>query len=74
MPATMTRSAAPASNNAAATWLMACRELRSLMPMSTTPLPAGITSPPSSVASPQSSSGSPHQTLMPASAKSGWKV
>ena len=71
MPATMTRSAAPAANSAAATWVMAWRELRSLMPIRTTPLPIGITSPPSSVASPQSSSGSPHHTLT-APAKSGW--
>ena len=30
--ATITRSAAPAANSAAATWVIACRELRSLMP------------------------------------------
>ena len=70
MPATTTRSAAPWSNSAAATWVMAWREVRSLMPISTTPLPTGMMSPPSKVAWPQSCSGSPHQTVEPT--KSGW--
>ncbi len=39
MPATMTCSAAPRSNRAAATWVIAWREVRSLIPISTTPLP-----------------------------------
>ena len=71
--ATMTRSAAPFSNSVSASWLIAWREVRSLMPISTLPLPIGMTSPPSSVARPQSSVGSPHQTLtLPA--KSGWNL
>jgi len=37
--ATMTRSAAPFLNNVAASWLMAWREVRSLMPMSPCPDP-----------------------------------
>ena len=65
MPATITRSAAPCSNSAAATWVMAWREVRSLIPTSTTPLPTGMTSPPSNVAWPQSCSGSPHQIFEP---------
>ena len=32
MPATITRSAAPASNSASATWVIAWRDVRSLMP------------------------------------------
>ncbi len=71
--ATITRSAAPFLNSVAASWLMAWREVRSLMPMSTLPLPMGMTSPPSSVARPWSCVGSPHQTLtLPA--KSGWNL
>ena len=70
MPATTTRSAAPWANSAAATWVIAWREVRSLMPISTTPLPTGMMSPPSNVAWPQSCSGSPHQTVEPT--KSGW--
>ena len=54
----------------AAIWVTACCEVRSLMPMSTTPSPAIWTSPPSMVALPQLRSGSPHQTVDPA--KSGW--
>ncbi len=69
-PATTTRSAAPRANSAAATWVIACRDVRSLIPMSTTPLPTGMTSPPSKVAWPQSRSGSPHQIVEPV--KSGW--
>jgi hypothetical protein len=70
---TITRSAAPCLNSAAASWLMAWREVRSLMPISTLPLPMGITSPPSSVARPWSLVGSPHQTFtLPA--KSGWNL
>ncbi len=65
IPATITRSAAPWAKSAAATWVMACREVRSLMPISTTPLPTGMMSPPSNVAWPQSRSGSPHQTVEP---------
>jgi hypothetical protein len=72
IPATITRSAAPFAKSEAASCVIACREERSLMPTSTTPLPAGITSPPSSVARPQSCSGSPHQTSAPT--KSGWNV
>ena len=73
MAATMTRSAAFFLNSVAASWLIAWRDVRSLMPISTTPLPIGITSPPSSVASPWSWVGSPHQTLtLPA--KSGWNL
>ena len=69
----ITRSAAPFLNSVAASWLMACRDVRSLMPISTLPLPIGITSPPSSVAMPWSCKGSPHQTLtLPA--KSGWNL
>ena len=52
--ATMTRSAASFLNKVAATWLIAWREVRSLMPISTLPLPIGITSPPSRVARPWS--------------------
>ena len=52
MPATTTRSAAPCSNSAAATWVIACRDVRSLMPISTTPLPTGMMSPPSKVGLP----------------------
>src|SRR5690606_17403798 len=53
--------------------VIACRDVRSLMPMSTLPLPISITSPPSKVASPWSASGSPHQTFtLPA--KSGWNL
>ena len=71
--ATITRSAAPLANSVAASWLMAWREVRSLMPISTMPLPMGMTSPPSSVARPWSAVGSPHQTLtLPA--KSGWNL
>ena len=70
MPATITRSAAPRSNSASATCVIACRDVRSLMPTSTVPLPTGITSPPSSVARWWSVSGSPHQTVEPT--KSGW--
>ena len=71
--ATMTRSAAPFLNSVAASWLIAWRDVRSLMPISTLPLPIGITSPPSSVARPWSLVGSPHQTLtLPA--KSGWNL
>jgi hypothetical protein len=44
MQATITRSAAPLSNRAAASWVIAWREVRSLMPISTAP--------PSSVAVP----------------------
>ena len=36
--ATMTRSAAPFSNSAAASWLIPCREVRSLIPISTLPV------------------------------------
>ena len=72
MPATITRSAAPSAKSVAASCVIACREVRSLIPMRTTPLPTGMTSPPSSVASPHSCSGSPHQTW--ASAKSGWNA
>jgi hypothetical protein len=73
MPATITLSAAPLANSSAATWVMAWREVRSLMPMSTLPLPIGITSPPSSVAMPWSTVGSPHHTLtLPE--KSGWNL
>ena len=63
IPATTTRSAAPCVNSADATWVIACREVRSLIPISTTPLPTGMMSPPSNVAWPQSCSGSPHQTF-----------
>jgi hypothetical protein len=71
--ATITRVAAPLSNSAFATWLIAWREVRSLMPISTLPLPIGITSPPSMVARPWSAVGSPHQTFtLPA--KSGWNL
>ena len=71
--ATITRSAAPFLNSAAASWLMPWREVRSLMPIRTMPLPIGITSPPSTVARPWSWVGSPHQTLtLPA--KSGWNL
>jgi hypothetical protein len=66
MPATMTRSAAPCANSAAATWVMACRDVRSLMPMRTVRLPIGMMSPPSNVARPHVSSGSPHHTVEPA--------
>ena len=70
IPATTTRSAAPRSKSADATWVIACREVRSLMPISTTPLPTGMMSPPSKVACPHSFSGSPHHTVEPT--KSGW--
>ena len=66
----MTFSAAPRANRVAATWVMACREVRSLIPISTTPLPGTSTSPPSMVAMPQDNSGSPHHTVDPT--KSGW--
>ncbi len=72
IPATTTCSAAPLRNSAPATWVIAWREVRSLMPMRTTPLPTGMMSPPSKVACPQSRSGSPHHTVEPL--KSGWKV
>ena len=65
MPAMITCSAAPCANSAAATWVIAWREVRSLMPTSTTPLPTGMTSPPSNVAWPHSCSGSPHQIFEP---------
>ena len=65
MPATITRSAASAANRAEATCVIACRDVRSLIPISTTPLPTGMMSPPSNVARPQSSSGSPHQIVEP---------
>jgi len=52
---------------------MACREVRSLMPINTMPLPTGITSPPSKVESPQFLVGSPHHTFtLPA--KRGWNL
>ena len=70
IPATTTCSAAPCSNSAAATWVIACRDVRSLIPISTTPLPTGMMSPPSNVACAQLFSGSPHQTVEPT--KSGW--
>ena len=70
IPATTTRSALPWANNAAATWVIAWREVRSLIPISTTPLPTGMMSPPSKVACPHSFSGSPHHTVEPT--KSGW--
>ena len=70
IPATITCSAAPFANSDAATWVMAWRDVRSLMPISTTPLPTGMMSPPSKVASPHSCSGSPHHTVEPT--KSGW--
>ena len=70
MPATMTFSAADCLNSADATWVIAWREVRSLMPISTTPFPGINTSPPSKVDSPNDSSGSPHQTVEPT--KSGW--
>ena len=61
------------ANSVAASWLIACRDVRSLMPIRTLPLPIGMTSPPSSVARPQSWVGSPHQTFtLPA--KSGWNL
>jgi hypothetical protein len=72
MPATTTRSAAPWVNRAAATWVMAWREVRSLMPISTTRLPTGMMSPPSKVASPQSRSGSPHHTVAPTKSGRNW--
>jgi hypothetical protein len=72
MPATTTRSAAPSANRAAANWVIACREVRSLIPTATAPLPIGITSPPSRVAVPHSRSGSPHQMRAPENC--GWKV
>jgi hypothetical protein len=61
--ATITRSAAPFLKSAAATWLIAWRQVRSLVPISTLPLLIGITSPPSNVARPWSFVGSPHQTV-----------
>src|SRR3712207_7668740 len=45
--AAITRDAAPFWNSAAANWVIACRDVRSLMPIATAPLPMGITSPPS---------------------------
>ena len=74
MAAMITRSAAPFANSAAASWLMPWREVRSLIPMRTTPLPTGMTSPPSTVAPPKFWSGSPHHTLTFALAKLGWNL
>jgi hypothetical protein len=72
MPATTICSAAPCSNRDAATCVIAWREVRSLMPMRTVPLPIGMMSPPSKVASPWLVSGSPHHTRLPT--KSGWNA
>jgi hypothetical protein len=75
----MTRSAAPAANSALATCSIIRAWDRSLMPMSTAPLPIGMTSPPSSDASPKSvissrpsgpSAG--YQKAKSASANIGW--
>jgi hypothetical protein len=63
--ATITRPAAPCLNNAP--W----REVRSLMPIRTTPSAIGITSPPSPVASPWSRVGSLDQNFT-RPATSGW--
>ena len=52
MPATITWVAASSANSLAATCVMACRDVRSLIPMITTPLPGTSTSPPSMVAIP----------------------
>ena len=49
---------------------IAWRDVLSLMPMMTTPLPGTRTSPPSMVAIPHTRSGSPHQTVLPV--YSGW--
>ena len=78
MTQAITRSAAPLANSALATCsiIRACE--RSLMPMSTAPLPIGMTSPPSSDASPKSglqpavgpSAG--YQNSKSASANIGW--
>ena len=65
MPATTTFGGASFSNSSAATWVIACRDVRSLIPISTTPLPGTSTSPPSMVACPQYFSGSPHHTVEP---------
>ena len=65
MPATTIRSAASSAKSAWASWLMACREVRSPMPSSTVPLPTGMTSPPSRWAWLQSFSASPHQIFEP---------
>ena len=72
--ATITRSAAPFLNSVAASWLMAWREVRSLMPMSTLPLPIGM-----HVAAFERGeavvlrSGRP-TTRSPCPAKSGWNL
>ena len=71
--ATITFSAAPLANSELAICRIAVRELRSLMPTSTTPLPGTSTSPPSRVALPWSTVGSPYQTGKSALVKSGWK-
>ncbi len=52
--AAITRSAAPCANSALAICSIIRPWVRSLMPMSTAPLPIGMTSPPSSDARPKS--------------------
>ena len=54
MTQAITRSAAPLSNRALAICSIILPWVRSLIPMSTAPLPIGMTSPPSIEASPKS--------------------
>ena len=77
----ITRSAAPLANSALAICSIIRPCVRSLMPMSTAPLPIGITSPPSIEASPKSAiSKRPsapcggYQNSKSASANIGWAL
>ena len=64
MAATMTRST-PLIEQGLATWLMPCREPRSLIPISTVRFPIGITSPPRGWLGPQSSWVAPPPVTFP---------
>ena len=75
----MTRSAAPLANSARATCSIIRACVRSLMPISTVPLPIGWTSPPSSDARPKSATSKRpvvaelgYQHSKSASANIGW--
>ena len=77
----ITRSAAPLSNSALATCSIIRPCVRSLIPISTMPLPIGMTSPPSIEASPKSAiSNRPsgpscgYQKSKSASANIGWAL
>ena len=75
IPAAMTRSAAPASNNERAIFSIIWPVVRSLIPMATVRLPIGMMSPPSLLTRPNDSPSCSreYQNGNPAPAKSGWK-